>query len=279
MQDTRYVFFGTPDIAVTVLEKLKEAGLLPSLVVTAPDRPSGRGMKLTPPPVKVWADENNIPTLQPEKLDEAFVNQIKEESWDLFVVFAYSALLKRAVLDIPKHGTINLHPSLLPKLRGPSPIVSAILTDQKTTGVTVMLIDEKMDHGPILAQQEVAVDEWPPRVSELQAMLMEVGGALLADTIPKFVRGGIDPQEQDHNSATFCHMLKKEDGRIDLNDDPYQNLLKIRAYETWPRAHFFNDNGKRVTVLSAHLQEGALVIDEVIPEGRGKMLYEDFLRS
>ncbi len=281
--DIKFVFFGTPEIAATILDELKMKELTPSLIVTAPDRPAGRGMKLTSPPVKVWADENRIPTLQPEKLDEDFIAKLKEDKWDLFVVFAFSSILKKEVIEIPIHGTINLHPSLLPKLRGPSPIVSAILTDAKTTGVTVIQIDEKMDHGSILAQEEITPETWPLPVTELEETLMKIGGELLADTIPKIISKDVEPREQDHSDATFCHMLKKEDGLIDLNDDPYQSLLKIKAYAGWPGTYFYvKKNGKeiRVKITEARLSsDKRLLIERVVPEGKKEMSYVDFLKS
>ncbi len=281
--DIKFVFFGTPEIAVTILEELKMKELTPSLIVTAPDRPSGRGMKLTHPPVKIWADENKIPTLQPEKLDADFVSRLKESDWDLFVVFAFSSILKKEVIEIPTHGTINLHPSLLPKLRGPSPIVSAILTDAKTTGVTIIEIDEKMDHGPILAQEEITPETWPLPVAELEEILMEMGGKLLAGTIPKIISKDLEPREQNHSDATFCHMLKKEDGLIDLDDDPYQNLLKINAYADWPGTFFYvtkNDKEIRLKIIDAHISsDGRLLIERVVPEGKKEMSYVDFLQS
>jgi len=282
MQTPSFVFFGTPDLAVTILDELKTSGLTPKLIVTAPDRRSGRGMKVTPPPVKIWADEHHVPTLQPEKLDEQFVAKLKEDEWDVFVVFAYSAILKPEVFTIPKYGSINLHPSLLPKLRGPSPIVSAILTDQKETGVSVIRIDGRMDHGPILAQEAVTPTTWPPYVSDLEAQLVHVGGKLLADVLVKLPKGEIEPQEQEHGEASFCHMLQKEDGRIDLADDPYRNLLKIRAYANWPGAYFFTEKNRRairVKVVSAHIENTKLILDEVIPEGKKRMSYEDFFAS
>ena len=148
LPDMRYAFFGSAPLGVPSLDALAAAGLLPALVVTQPDRPVGRGRVLTSPPEKDWALARNIPALQPEKIDRDFIATLAAESWDVFVVTAYGKMLPQALIDIPRKGVVNVHPSLLPRLRGPSPIRTAILRDEKKTGVTIMLIDVQMDHGP-----------------------------------------------------------------------------------------------------------------------------------
>ena len=153
IQDTSFIFFGTDEFSVVVLEELKKAGYTPALVVTVPDRKQGRGMKLTPSPIKVFAEKNNIPVLQPEKLDKNFVSQMLNVKCQMFVVASYGKVLPKEILDIPKHGTLNVHPSLLPFFRGPSPIHSQILENTRIVGATIMLMDEKVDHGPIAAQE------------------------------------------------------------------------------------------------------------------------------
>jgi len=131
MNNIPFVFFGTPEFAVSILEELKDAKIVPSLIVTAPDKPKGRGLVLTPPPVKIWAQLHNIPVVQPAKLDNDFTEKLKNSSYKLFVVAAYGKIIPKAVLDIPTNGTLNVHPSLLPKYRGASPIQSQILADEK----------------------------------------------------------------------------------------------------------------------------------------------------
>lgn len=148
------------------------------------------------------------------------------------------AYFQKEILRIPKYGTLNVHPSLLPKLRGASPIISAILEDEKKTGVTIMLVDEKMDHGPIVAQASIEIEDWPPRASMLLEMLAVEGGNLLAEVIEPFIAGEITPEEQKHDEATYTKKIQKEDGLIDLSGDPYENLRKIRAFEGWPGTHF-----------------------------------------
>lgn len=282
----KFVFFGTPTLAVTVLEELEKAGLLPSAVVTTPDEKRGRGLKLSPPPVKEWALARGIPVHQPEKLGAAFASQL---AGDVFVVVAYGKILPKSVLDIPKRGVLNVHPSLLPRLRGASPIRSAILNDDKKAGVTVMVLDEEMDHGPIVAQRQVDIPNWPPRAQELEDLLMREGGRLLSQILPEWSLGNIEAREQNHDIATYCQRIQKEDGHLDLSADAYQNLLKIRAYEGWPGTYAFFERPStrsgqaakkiRVQIIDAHIENSKLVIETVKPEGKKEMLYADFLRS
>lgn len=289
--DLPYVFFGTGAIALGVLDELERARQLPALIVTAPDAPAGRGHTLTPSLVAQWAQQRGIPTLKPAALNATFVSELRATSHKLqvilFVVADYGKILPREVLHIPPRGIVNMHPSLLPKLRGPSPIRSAILGDERDTGVTIMLIDEKMDHGPILAQKKIPVPRPPAgggplRGRELDGLLAREGGALLSETLPRYVAGGIVPREQDHAQATFTHFLKKEDGLLDLSADAYHNLLKIRAFDGWPGTYtFFERHGKqvRVRITEAHLENEKLVLDRVVPEGKSEMPYADFARS
>lgn len=281
-----FVFFGTPDIAVVSLEALKKAGCLPALVVTAPDTHQGRGMVLTPSPAARWADTNGIPTLKPQKLsDPDLAEMLRASGADVFVVVAYGKIIPQALLDIPKFGTLNMHPSLLPRHRGPSPIESQILseTDKNGVGVSVMLLDEKMDHGPVLAQESVAdeLSEWPTAASHLRPLLAHRGAKLLAATLPQYVAGKLSPVPQNDAEATYCTMMKKEDARIDLSGDSYTNYLKVLAYDVWPRAYFFTEkNGKkiRVVITSARYEHDALVLERVIPEGKKEVAYRDFVR-
>jgi len=263
------VFFGTSEFSVFVLEELEKRGLSPDLIITSPDKPKGRKLVLTPPPVKIWAEEKGVQFLQPELLDENFVKRLKEKSWDVFLIASYGKIVPQAILDIPKHQTLNVHPSLLPKYRGASPIQSQILNDEQEIGVTIMLVDEKVDHGPILDQELVSMDKWPIKRSVLEKVLGEVGGSLLSNVILEWVDGNIDPQEQDHEKATFCTKIKKEDALIDLNADPYENLLKIYAFEGWPRAYYIDQNNKRVVIIDATIdKDGKLRLLRIIPEGK-----------
>ena len=282
-QDTiRLAFFGTSEIAVYVLDELEKAGYMPAVVVTSSDKPQGRGMVMTSSAVALWALERSIPLSQPAKITPDVIEGLQEESWDVFIVADYGLILPKALLDTPKHGTLNVHPSILPRLRGPSPIRSAILTDERETGVTVMLLDEKMDHGPIVAQRKVAVSDWPPNASVLEETLARAGGELLASILPQWIAGEIEAHEQNHDVATYCEKFEKEDGLLNLADDASNNLRKIRAYEGWPGAYaYFSRNGKklRVKILDAHIDSDTLVIERVLPEGKREMSHEEFLRS
>ncbi len=276
-------FFGTSDYSVMILDALKQAGLSPALVIAQPDKPKGRKLVITPPPTKVWALANDIRVLQPEKLkEESFISEIKNANYDLFIVVAYGKIIPQEVLDLSKHGALNVHASLLPKLRGASPIETAILEDEKNTGVTIMVVDAEMDHGPIVAQGKVEISNWPPKAKELGEKIVALGGELLVKSIPDFIADKTKLQEQDHSKATFTKKINKEDGEIDLSQDAYKNFLKIQAFSEWPTAFFFVEkNGKktRVIITDAKYADGKLEILKVIPEGKKEMNYKDFERS
>ncbi|MBV9159404.1 MAG: methionyl-tRNA formyltransferase [Candidatus Kaiserbacteria bacterium] len=280
--DIPFVFFGTGRIALFVALELEAAGHLPALVVTAPDKAKGRGMEIGQSLIAQWAESRRLEILKPEKLDDAFIAEMGARAPKLFVVADYGQILHKALLDLPERGTLNMHPSLLPRLRGASPIRSAILNDEKVTGVTIMLVDEKMDHGPVIAQKRVDVAPWPPRAAALEETLARAGGKLLAEILPHWTRGEIEAHEQNHDIATYSLKFTKSDGLLDLNADAHENLRKIRALEGWPGTFaYFERGGKqiRVGILDAHIENGALVIDTVKPEGKSEMKYEEFLRS
>ncbi len=274
-------FFGTPEYSVITLNKIKEAHAQfeISFIVTVPDRPKGRKMIMTPSPVKVWAEENGIKVFQPEKLrDPEFIEAIKGYNADVFVVMAYGKIIPDEVLNIPKHKSLNIHPSLLPLLRGSCPIETAILNDMKSTGVTIMRMDSEMDHGPIVAQKEIGILPWPPRAEVLGIELVNMGSEMLISLLPDWISGKISEIEQDHLKATYTKKIEKEDGLIDFKNDPYKNYLKIQAYHGWPSAYFFidKDEGKiRVKITKASFINEKLTIEKVIPEGKSEMMYSD----
>lgn len=280
----RIVFFGTPSFSTFVLDELESAGILPALIVTVPDKPADRGLLMKASPVKVWGEERNIDVLQPERLDfsDPAADIILNSEWDIFIVAGYGKLLPSALLAIPKYGTLNVHPSLLPKFRGPSPIESQILSDAKEIGVSIILLDEETDHGPILAQASITPEPWPFRRNMVEDLLWHEGGKLLAESIPLVVDGSLKAEAQNHAEATFTPKLKKEDGLIDLAGDAYQNYLKFCAYEGWPGTYFFvTRNGKeiRIKIIDAKYEAGAFTPTRIIPEGKKEMDYVDFLRS
>lgn len=270
-----FAFFGTPRFAVGVLDALEAHGLLPALVITAPDKPAGRGLALTPSPAKLWAQERGIDVLTPATLkDDQFVAELQNSDWDVFVVAAYAKMIPEIILNIPRRGALNVHPSLLPKLRGPSPAVSAILLDERVTGVSIMKMSEKMDSGPVVAQARVELEEeaWPPKGSLFEDLLATEGGNLLAETLRPWVAGEITPEPQDESQATFTKKFTDKDSLVDTGADPHQQLLKIRAFDKNPRAHFFKD-GKRIIITEAEIADGKLAIRKVIPEGKKEMPY------
>ena len=281
-QKVRFAFFGTPQLAAVFLGDLEENGYVPSLVVTTPDRAQGRGMTLQSPPVKKWADERNIPVLQPEKLDDDFVAALRKDAYDLFVVIYYGKILPKEVFDMPKRGTINVHFSLLPRWKGTSPVRASILNDDKKAGTTLLLMDEKIDHGPVIAQKEFSIQEWPPSARELEAQATRESARLLSEFIEPWVAGEVEAHEQNHDLETLCPKLEKTDGFIDLSDDAYQNLLKVRAFDSTIGTHtFFERGGKkiRVVILDAHIEGTRLIPDTVKPEGKKEIPYAEFLRS
>lgn len=287
MNETKIAFWGTSRISVIVLDELARGGILPSIIVTAPPRQKGRGLEMTPSEAKVWADAHKIPTLEPEEIkSDEFLKKLGAD-WDIFIIASYGKIVPRNILNLPKHGTLNVHPSLLPKLRGASPIQSAILDDvpvgePNDTGVTIMQIDEEVDHGPIVAQEKITVPNWPPKRVELEETLGILGGKLLLETIPRWVSGKITPNEQEHDRATFTKKMTSGSGQIYLDDDPTRMFRKVRAFDSWPRAYFTTvRNGReiRVVVTDAHLEDNKLILDRVIPEGKKEMAYEDFMRG
>lgn len=287
-QTPKIAFFGGEPLGLPALKALVHDGLIPTLAVCNPDRESGRGQKLTAPPIKTWALEQSIPVLQPVsyKSKDDFTHLINEE-WDLFVVVAYNFILPKWLLDIPKHGVVNVHPSLLPKLRGASPIRSALLNNlQDEVGVSIMLMDEEMDHGPILAQAPLTLNHWPINGELLDDMLAQIGGEMLATTIPRFLGGEITPVAQDHSAATYTKKFAKADAELSLNpqalptgEAAFQAFSKICAFAGMSDCFFF-DNTIRIKIKAATLSEdGQLQILRVTPEGKKEVDFETYLRS
>ncbi|MEX2008439.1 MAG: methionyl-tRNA formyltransferase [Candidatus Spechtbacterales bacterium] len=232
------VFFGTPDFAAIILKKLIDSPYRPFLVVTAPDKPAGRGNQLTPPPVKVFAQETGIEVVQPEKLNAAFVEELKKAGCELAIVAAYGLIIPQAVLDVPQRGFINVHGSLLPKYRGASPIQQAILDGEKETGPTIMLMDAQIDHGPILSQRTFPIAP-TDTAEDVFAKMAESGGELLLETIPQWTGGDIVPREQDHKTATYTERLAREDGHINWSKPADHIERMLRAYTPWPGIFVF----------------------------------------
>ncbi len=277
----RIAFWGTPSLTISYLEALKALGVLPVVIVTNPDRPVGRHQTLTPPAPKVWALEHGIAVLQPEKLDAATHEALAEMQLDLSVVVAYGSIIPERFISLPKHETINVHYSLLPKYRGAAPTEAAILAGETETGVCIQMMRKKLDTGPIIAEEVVSIarDETTP---ELRARLTAIGAQLLVATLPNILRGDISPREQDESLATHCGKIQKADAELDLGGDQALAYRKYRAYKEWPRAFFFTEKeGKqiRVIVTQAHFTDGTFIIEKVLPEGKKEMPFSDFQKS
>lgn len=270
MSKIKLAFFGTDEFAVTVLEELKAKNLLPALIVTTPDKPQGRRLILTPPPVRVWAEVNKIETTtNPAELEA--------NSYQLSIVASYGKIIKKEILSLPQFGTLNIHPSLLPQYRGPTPIQTAILNGDKETGVSIILLDEQVDHGPILAQERIKLGT--QNYPELRDELAKLGARILAELIPKWLNKEIEARGQDHNQATFTKKIEKSDGEIKLTDKAEINFRKFRAYMPWPGIYFFDKNNKRIKIIEASLENSVLKIKKVIPEGKSEMTWEDWERG
>jgi len=278
----RFAFFGTPELATVFLDELERSGYMPSIIVTTPDQKRGRGMALSPSPVKVWGQEHGIDVLSPETLDDSVAEALRLHDCSFFLVIYYGKILPRSIFGIPPLGTINVHFSLLPRWKGTSPIRSAILADDGKLGTSLLLMDEKIDHGPLFAQKELPTPVWPPSAKEMERVATIESAALLSSVLPPLLRGELQPQEQNHDIETHCPKIEKADGELDLSADVRKNLLKIKAFDSsvGTFAHF-ERGGKeiRVAILDAHLENGKLAIDTVKPEGKKEMLYADFLRS
>src|SRR5512143_3911737 len=232
---TKVVFMGSPDFSLPTLRALIDAYQVVG-VVTQPDRASGRGRELKPPPVKLLTQELGIPVIQPEKLRQPeAMEQLRLWNPDLIVVAAFGQILKKDVLYLPRFGCINVHASLLPRWRGAAPINAAILHGDQETGITIMKMDVGLDTGPILSQKPIrlAPDDTAGAVFE---RLSHLGADLLIETLPDYLSGKIQPVPQTEDGATYAPMLKKEEGRLDFDRPAGELERRIRAFNPWPGA-------------------------------------------
>ncbi len=234
-QPIRVLFMGTPEFCIPTLDTLKALRDIMLIgVVTAPDRPVGRKQVVTPPPVKVWAGQNNVPVLQPEEVrDTTFLTKIKDLLPDVIVVLAYGHIIPKEILDIPPKNALNIHPSLLPKYRGASPIQYAILNGEKETGVTIIRMDEKIDHGPIIAQTQVTLADGET-YHTLSDRLKSESARLIAHILPEWIEGKLQETPQIEGNATYTKILTREDGRIIWDRDAEELERQIRAFHPWP---------------------------------------------
>ncbi len=312
----RTILMGTPEFAERIFRKFLGAKLLNFdivAVITAPDKPVGRKQELTPSPVKKWALKNNLNILQPEKIGNPEWNlRIKQLNPDLIITAAYGQMIPKEILDIvdprlgrAKFGVLNIHPSLLPKYRGASPIHAAILNGDKTSGVTIIKMDEKMDHGPIISNFQFPIFN-KPTYEKLSEKLADAGAELLVKTLPGYVNRKIKPEPQDHSKAIFCKIIKKQDGKIDWNKSAEEIERQIRAFHEWPNAFAslkLKDKSQKLKVLGAEVLKensnkktsevfldndknlcvqtgsGVLILKQVQLEGKKPMTAKDFLNG
>ena len=290
---------GTPEFAVPSLRSVISAFDVVA-VITQPDRKAGRGRKTTQSAVKVEARDNGLEIIQPENLSSPEVlRQLEELKPELIVVAAYGKILKSSALELPDHGSINVHASLLPRWRGASPIQSSILHGDKVSGVTIMKMDEGMDTGPLLAQAKLLIPE-EATGGELSEMLADLAASLLVRTIQEYVAGEIIPQPQDDKNSSYTSLLKKRDGQLDFDQTAEYLARQVRAYLPWPGSYFYlggkrfsvnkveaatskrgnpGETGRQNSSPTIGTSEGALVLLEIQPSGKNNMTGEQFLRG
>lgn len=251
--EPKIVFFGTPGFAVPALDALYASGVQIAAVVTQPDKPAGRGLKTEASPIKVRALELGLTVLQPLTLkDSAQLDAIKTLGAEVAIVVAYGKIIPKTVLSLFTRGVLNIHPSLLPKYRGPSPIQTAILNGDSETGVTLMLLDEVVDHGPIVASSVQHIES-STTGRELSEILARSGAKLLVEAFHKYLSGKIIPHSQNHAAATFTKILQRADGKIEWDKSAEYIERMIRAYDLWPGTWTMNSNRKRIKILKSTL--------------------------
>lgn len=287
----KIIFWGTPEFSLPSLQALHELDLVKA-VVTMPDRPSGRNQKLTATPVKIFALKNNIPVITDNLSD------LKKYLPAVFVIVAYGKIISQEILDLSELPSLNIHPSLLPNLRGPSPIQTALLKGQDKTGVTLMQLDHKMDHGPILGQIEAKIDPNQGFVA-LSGQLADLGAKLLQNSILDYLQNKLTVRAQDDSQATFCQLIKKSDGQIDFTKSALDIHNQVRAFEDWPTSFTkFGDlevkiiktkiNNTKLAVGQLKIENNKLLVGckdqsleilEIQPAGKKIMTGDEFIRG
>lgn len=269
------VFFGTGSFAVPILEKLASSAFRPVLVVTSPDAPKGRRAVLTPPPVKIAAEGLGLDVYQPISLKaEEAIQRIKSVEPTVGVSAAYGKIIPKRILNIFPKGILNVHPSLLPRWRGPTPIQAAILAGDEKTGVTIILMDEEIDHGPILAKRELPITNnqlLKPDYPVLSQKLAEIGAELIVDILQKWLWGALSPAPQNHDAATFCHKFTREDAKIDWSKPAEEINRMVRALNpepgTWTSYQTTNSKLQIMKILAVTIPQHSQVCKDVVAGG------------
>lgn len=278
----RIAFFGTPELCIPILESLKEANMLPVVIVTQTDAPKGRGMVMTAPPVKVWAEENTIPVIQPEKLNEDFFQLYATYDLDLAIVVAYGKIIPERIINLPRYGSLNVHYSLLPKYRGATPVEAALLAGDEETGVCIQQMHFALDSGPVLAETHVMIES-NERKPELLARLNTIAAAMLPQVVEHVLTDTASRHEQDPMEVTFSGKIEKAHGELRLTADEHvENWRKFRAFYGNPGTFtFVEKDGKmvRLKITDAEFTDGVFRVKKVIPEGRKETDFENFLKS
>lgn len=290
-----FIFWGSGPLAESSLFALYQNGLVPSLVITSPNKKVGRGLNLQENIIASWCQNKNIKVWQPESLKEINIKDspLNIADLDLSIVASYPKILKKEVLDLPKYKTLNIHPSLLPMYRGPSPIQTALLNGDNKTGVSIIQLDEEIDHGPILIQKEI--DIFKEETNEkLERRCGQEGGELLIQILGPYLEGSLKLKEQNHKEATFTRKFNKEDGFIILEEKADILFNKFRALLPHTPIYFNikhkTKNEERVLKIkiteldfSLYEEKDSLlakdIIKKVIPEGKKEMLFVDFKRG
>ncbi len=302
--ELKIVYFGTGALGIPSLEKLDSYGVKPACIVTVPDKPAGRGLKLRVSPIKQFAIEHNIPILQPENVNEAeVIKEIKQFNADIGVLIAYGQKISAELIDAFPYGIINLHASLLPKYRGAAPVNWAIINGERQTGVTVMQINEAIDAGKILGQRATEIRPMET-ANELHDRLAYIGSDLLIDTLIQIQNGTAVPIEQDVSQVTRAPKLSKKLGMIDWNESAEKISNLIRGLWPWPGVHslYMPQKGKAIPVIFARAQavenssadvpagtvtgslniatgKGELKVIELKPAGSKLMSWQDFVNG
>lgn len=279
--DIPFVFFGTPEVGEKTLAQLIQHGYKPSLVVTAPDRPRGRGLLLSPTPVKALALSHDLPCITPAKLDDEVIEAISGAGASYAIVVAYGKILPERLLEQFPKGVLNVHYSLLPKYRGASPVEAALLSGDTTTGVTIQRMVYELDAGDIVAQSETVIGEDKTAI-ELRERLIAMGAELLIETLPRYLADSVTLRPQNEAEATRCGKIQKEDRALSLREDSASNWRKYRAYAEGPGTHFFAErSGKRFRVkIKTATHEGDVFTPlRVVPEGKAEQDFQALLAS
>jgi methionyl-tRNA formyltransferase len=301
----KYIFFGSSEFAKIVLEKLLQNNLKPVLVVTKPPKPKGRKQTLSPSPVQIFAEQEKVSCLMPTNLnDENFIQTTKNLQPDFILLTAYGKIIPSTLLKLPSKGFVNLHPSLLPKWRGATPIQSTILAGDKETGVTLFLMDEQIDHGPMIANSKLPITNYQITYSELSEKLAELGAKLVIETLPQWLEDKITPLAQDESLSTYCHKITSEDEKINWQTSAEEIDKKVRALNPNPGVSTIAqekiikiikgfpaiDNELSITKqigevfecekkMAIKCNSGFYIIEKLKPAGKDTMTSESFLNG